>query len=85
MHTHMHRLYLTLVGKLDNPMIAHRSTPDYDQCLHHHNTVHPGNRVQLHQVLNHKPRLNHMLQINRLQKDGDDLRYDVNTAVESLQ
>ena len=77
-HTHAHRVWLTLIGKMDNPMIAHHTTPDYDQCLRHHNLVQPGERVQLHQVLNHRPKLNHILQINRLQKDGDDLRYKNN-------
>ena len=70
----MHRVYLTMVGKLDNPMIAHITTPDWDQCLRHHKYVQPGERVQLHQVLNHRPKLEKMLQINKMQKDGEELR-----------
>ena len=92
MQTHASRLFLTLIGKLDNPMVAHLRTPDYDQCLRHTSCVQPGERVQLHQVLNHRPKLNHILQINRLQKDGDTLRHgttfsdsDYEPKVEYLQ
>ena len=74
LHTNMNRIYLTMVGKMDNPMIAHLTTPDWDQCLRHHKYVQPGERVQLHQVLNHRPKLEKMLQINKMQKDGEELR-----------
>ena len=70
-------MWLTLIGKMDNPMVAQLGTPDYDQCLRHHNVLQSGERVQLHQVLNHRPKLNHILQINRLQSDSDELRRDI--------
>ena len=76
MQTHAHRLFLTLMGKLDMPMIAHCPCPDYDQLLHWNSQVQPGERVQLHQVLNHRPKLRHMLQINNLQIDAENPRYE---------
>ena len=77
MQTHAHRLFLTLIGKMDMPMISHHACPDYDQCLHWNNWLQPGERAQIHQVLNHRPKLRHILQINRLQTDDQGpIRYE---------
>ena len=70
--SHSHRVFLSTIGKMDMPMIMQDYRTDYDQVLKWGCQLQPGERQQLHQIMNSRPRIEHMLMINRLQHDRDD-------------
>ena len=67
-----HRVFCSTIGKLDMPMIMHEPRTDYDQVLKWGNQLQPGERQQLHQVMNGRPKVEHMVMVNRLQHSRDD-------------
>ena len=71
--TDAHRIFLTELGKRDIPMVVHEERKDYDQVLRWRNTIQPGERMQVHQTLNARSKLQHMLQLNQLQHSRDDV------------